>query len=763
MNRGENMIGKSIKRVDAYDKATGKAKFTDDFNDKNTLVAKVLHSTIANGWVKAIDTSKAEMLEGVVRVVTCFDVPDITFSTPGHPWSMDESHRDVADRKMLNQRVRLVGDDIAAVVAVDEFTAQKALEQITVSYEELDPITDPFESMKPGKSEIHQGKENNILKHTVFGDEEYNKEYNENEIWINNSYSTPRVQHCHIENPVSIAWMEGDRICIMASTQIPHILRRIIGQALGIPWGKVRVIKPYVGGGFGNKQDALYEPLNAFLTTQVGGRRVKLELTREETFMCTRSRHRIFFDFKTAVNKKGRLIARYIKAVSDQGGYASHGHSVTMNVVNNFCEIYNQKYDVRAEAYTVYTNLGVSGAMRGYGIPQITFVNECLMDDIAKKIDMDPIEFRKINIIKEGFISPYTNIKASSIGLDQVIEKGKKYLDWDVKRRDYSEQSGHIRRGIGMALFLYKTGVYPISLETSSARMILNQDGSVQLQLGATEIGQGADTVFSQMAAETLGVDVKNVHIISTQDTDISPFDLGAYASRQTYVTGMAVKKTAEKFKDSILTYAAELLELQKEDLNIFMKAIINEEGDEVISLEALSENAFYNRDKGGQISAEVSELCKDNSFATGGTFAEVEVDMQLGKIKVIKIINIHDSGIIINPELAAAQVHGGMSMGLGYALSEKMKYNEKGKLNNGNLLDYKIETAIDTPKLDVEFVEIDDPTGPYGNKALGEPPTLSPAPAVRNAVLHATGVSFNELPLDPETLVIRFKKEKLI
>jgi xanthine dehydrogenase molybdenum-binding subunit len=599
--------------------------------------------------------------------------------------------------------------------------------------------------------------------HTVFGDEEYDREYNENEVWFNNSYSTPRAQHCHIENPVSIAWMEGERICIMASTQIPHILRRIIGQALGIPWGKVRVIKPYVGGGFGNKQDALYEPLNAFLTTQLGGRRVKLELTREETFMCTRSRHRIFFDFKTAVNKKGRLIARYIKAVSDQGGYASHGHSVTMNVVNNFCEIYNQKYDVRAEAYTVYTNLGVSGAMRGYGIPQITFVNECLMDDIAKEINMDPIEFRKINIIKEGYISPYTNIKASSIGLDQVIEKGKKYLDWDVKRKEYSVQSGHIRRGIGMAIFLYKTGVYPISLETSSARMILNQDGSVQLQLGATEIGQGADTVFSQMAAETLGIDVKNIHIISTQDTDVSPFDLGAYASRQTYVTGMAVKKTAEKFKDSLLTYAAELLELQKENLNIFMKTIINKEGDEVISLEALSENAFYNRDKGGQISAEVSELCKDNSFATGGTFAEVEVDMQLGKIKVIKIINIHDSGIIINPELATAQVHGGMSMGLGYALSEKMKYNEKGELYNGNLLDYKIETAIDTPKLDVAFVELDDPTGPYGNKALGEPPTLSPAPAVRNAILHATGVSFNELPLDPEKLVMRFKKEKLI
>ena len=583
-------------------------------------------------------------------------------------------------------------------------------------------------------------------------------------ITFEEEFETPRAQHCHIENPVSYAYMEAGKIVVVSSTQIPHIIRRIVGQALGIHWGKIRIIKPYIGGGFGNKQDALYEPLLAYLCTQVGGRKIKLELTREETFTSTRSRHAMNFKFKTSITKDGRLHSRYIEAISDQGAYASHGHSVVRNSVKNYSDMYSQTNGFKADVYTVYTNMGTSGAMRAYGIPQIAFACESHMEDIAYKMGFDPIEFRKKNMMVLGHKSKDVDIFCYSTGLEECIDKGREYIKWDKKREMYKNQTGNIRKGVGMSIFCYKTGVFPFSVEVSSARLILNQDGSVQLQMGATEIGQGADTVFSQMAAETVGLKFEDVHITSTQDTDISPFDLGAYASRQTYVAGKALKQTAEMLKVRILDYAKIILNIEPENIDIQDSNIVSKEtGETLMTMEALATNAFYNRESAVHISAESTINCKQNTFSFGACFAEVSVDMELGTIDVVNIINVHDSGKIINPALAAAQVHGGMSMGLGYSLYEEMIYDKKGILLNGNLLDYKIQTAMDSPELIAEFVEPYDPSGPYGNKALGEPPTIPVAPSIRNAVFNATGIGFNSLPLNPEKLVTAFKKAKLI
>ena len=315
-----------------------------------------------------------------------------------------------------------------------------------------------------------------------------------------------------------------------------------------------------------------------------------------------------------------------------------------------------------------------------------------------------------------------------------------------------------------MAIFCYKTGVYPISLETASCRMVLNQDGSMQLQMGATEIGQGADTVFTQMAAEPTGITEDKVHILSTQDTDITPFDTGAYASRQTYVSGMAVKKAGLIFKDRILDYAAYMLDKEKDTMDIQNNVVVDKESREkLLDMAELATTAFYSLDRSIHITAEATSHCKDNTFATGACFAEVEVDMPLGKVKVTNIVNVHDSGKLINPKLAEAQVHGGMSMGLGYALSEELLFDKSGRPLNDNLLDYKLPTSMDTPDLHVQFVELDDPTGPFGNKALGEPPAIPVAPAIRNAVLNATGVAVDSLPLDPQKLVAHFKAAELI
>ena len=758
------MIGKSVPRVDAYEKVTGRAKFTDDLVPPRCLVAKVLHATIGNGIVKSIDTSEAEALEGVVKVVTFYDVPDHCYPTPGHPWSVELAHQDVADRNLLTGRVRYYGDDIAAVVAEDEIIAARALKLIKVEYEEYPVEIHPRKSMYGSNPPIHFDKKDNVLARSNYFIGDVDKGMEQAETIVKGTYKTPIVQHCHIENPISYAYMEKDRIVVVTSTQIPHIVRRVIGQALGIPWGNVRVIKPYIGGGFGNKQDVLYEPLNAFLTTQVGGRPVKLDVSREETFCNTRTRHSIEFDLAAGVDKDGRLLAKDMHSYSNQGAYASHGHAIAANGLTSWRLQYACP-NIRGEAYTIYTNTPVGGAMRGYGIPQVCFAIESFMDDVANEIHMDPLEFRRKNLIQGYYEDAYLKpIAANTNGIFECLEKGAEYIHWDEKRKEYAEQAGDVRKGVGMALFSYKTGVWPISLEIAGARLSLNQDGSVQLQLGATEIGQGADTVFSQMVAETLHTDMAHVHIQTVQDTDVSPFDTGAYASRQSFVTGTAVKHCAEILRDKILAYAKTLLpEVDTRELSLHDNWIWAGE-EQAISLAALAEESYYSLTNSSVLTAEVSEQVKKNTIATGCCFAEVEVDIKLGKIKILHIINVHDSGKLLNPQLAEMQVHGGMSMGMGYGISEQLILDEKtGRPLNGNLLDYKLMTMLDTPDIKADFVEMDDPMGPYGNKALGEPPAIPSAPAIRNAVLHATGVAFNENPLTPQRLIDGFKKAGLI
>lgn len=757
------MIGKSIPRVDAYEKVTGRAKFTDDLAPANCLVAKVYHATIGNGIVKSIDTTEAEALPGVVRVVTFKDVPDHCYPTPGHPWSVELAHQDVADRNLLTGRVRYYGDDIAAVVAEDEVIASRALKLIKVEYEEYPVEIHPRKSMCGSQHPIHLDKKDNVLARSNYFIGNVEQGLKDSHTVVKRSFKTPIVQHCHIENPISYAYMEKGRIVIVTSTQIPHIVRRVVGQALGIPWGKVRVIKPYIGGGFGNKQDVLYEPLNAFLTTLVGGRPVKLDISREETFCNTRTRHSIEYDLTAGVDEEGHLLAKEMFAVSNQGAYASHGHAIAANGLTAWRLQYACP-NIKGEAYTVYTNTPVAGAMRAYGIPQAAFAIESFMDDIAKEIHMDPLEFRKKNLIQGYYEDAYLKpIAANTNGIFECLEKGARYIHWEEKRKKYADQTGDVQRGVGMSLFSYKTGVWPISLEIAGARLVLNQDGSMQLSIGATEIGQGADTVFSQMAAETLHMDVEDIHIQTVQDTDITPFDTGAYASRQSFVTGTAVKKCAELMHRKILDYAQTLLEGEERTLTLDHGWILAD-GQQVLSLEELAMESYYSLTNSSAITAEVSTQVKKNTLATGCCFVEVEVDVKLGKIKILDIINVHDSGKLLNPQLARMQVEGGMSMGMGYGLSEQLLLDEKtGRPLNGTLLDYKMMTTMDTPELNVDFVELDDPMGPYGNKALGEPPAIPAAPAIRNAVLHATGVAFYENPLTPQRLIAGFKEAGLI
>ena len=758
-------IGQSVKRVDALDKVTGRAKYTDDLADKGALVAKILHATIAHGQVKSMDVSAAQAIPGVVKVVTCFDVPPYKFPTAGHPWSTDPAHQDVADRLLLTKHIRFYGDDIAAVVAEDEVAAQQALRAIKVEYEAFPFVLDAQEAMKPEAPQLHEEYPGNILNHTSIRLGNYAEAIKEpGLIKVEGWYDTPTVQHCHIENHIAYAYQEGKRITVVASTQIPHIVRRIVGQALGIPWGDVRIIKPYIGGGFGNKQDALYEPLCAYLSTVVGGRLVKLDVSREETFVCNRVRHAIRTHIISWVRPDGSFAARKIECFSDQGAYASHGHGVVAKGMGAFPQLYPCP-NVEGDAYSVFTNKPAAGAMRGYGIPQAMFAGECHMEDVARALGVDSIQFRKDHRMPVGYVDGFSKNENYADSLGQCMEKGMEYLDYERKRKEYANQTGPVRRGVGMALFWYNTAVWPISLESSSCRMVLNQDGSLQLQLGETEIGQGADTAFAQMAADTVGIPVDMVHTVSTQDTDLTPFGTGAYASRQTYVGGFAIKQTGLLLKERILLYAKELTRQDVNNLDIQEGYIVRTtDGRKLMRLGELATEALYSLTHSQHLTAESTYQIKNNAYSFGCSFAEVEVDIPLCKVKLIDMVNVHDCGRLINPALAEAQVHGGMSMAIGYGLSEQLLFDPKtGKPLNNNLLDYKLSTTMDHPDLAARFVENYEPTSPFGTKALGEPPACSGAPAIRNAILNATGVAIDRAPITPHVLFAKFKEAGLL
>ncbi len=758
--------GKKVTRVDAYDKVIGRTRYTDDLCDKSAYIARVLHSTIAHGRVVSIDTSEAEKIPGVVKVFTCFDVKEKHyFPTAGHPWSTDPGHQDVADRLVLTEEVRFYGDDIGAVVAEDEVSAAQALRAIKVEYEEYPFVLDVQEAMKEGAPQIHKEYPNNILKHTAIRKGNYEEAVKEPGLTkIEGWYDTPTVQHCHIENFICYAEMEGDRITVTASTQIPHIVRRVVGQALGIEWGRVRIIKPYIGGGFGNKQDALYEPLCAWLCMQLGGHLVKLDIPREDTFVSNRVRHAIRSHIISWVRPDGSYAARKLEAFSDQGAYASHGHSIVAKGAGAFPQLYPCE-NVEVDAYTVFTNKSVAGAMRGYGIPQAMWAVECHTEDVAAKMGMDPIDFRRKNLMPVGYVDAFSQNELYDDTFNQCLDKAMEAIDYRRKFKEYQNQTGDIRRGIGVSVFWYNTAVWPISLETSSCRMVLNQDGSLQVQLGETEIGQGADTVYTQMTADVLGVPLKDVHVVSCQDTDVTPFGTGAYASRQTYTAGYSIRQTALLLKERILKYAHELTRMPEYNLDIVEGNIVRTtDGRILMSLGELSTEALYSLTNSQHLSAESTSQIKSNAYSFGCTIAEAEVDIPMCKVKLIDIVNAHDAGTLINPALAEAQVHGGMSMGIGYGMSERLIFDEKtGRALNNNLLDYKLSTFMDHPRLKAVFVENAEPTSAFGTKALGEPPACSVAPAIRNAVYQATGVGVNEAPVNPHNLFRRFTEEGLL
>jgi len=761
------VLGESVKRVDAVAKVTGRARYTDDYFMPGMLIAKYVRSKIAHGKVINIDIDKAKALKGVEAVFTFKDVPQIKYAPAGHPHSLDPSHQDVADMLILSDEIKYIGDEIAVVVAEDEIIAQQAVELVEIEYETYEVMTQSDQVLADGAREIHTGSGNIAGKSNYEVGGNLEEAFAASDMMHEAEYKTAMVQHLHIENHTAFAYMNDlEHLVIVSSTQIPHIVRRVVGQSLDLPWSSIRVKKPYIGGGFGNKQDVVLEPMVAFLSYHLDGRPVKMAMTREECMLNTRNRHPMELKVKMGAANDGTMKGRSMFVISNTGAYASHGHSIAAAGGSKSCLLYPRQV-IAFDARTVYSNIPIGGAMRAYGSPQITFAIECAAEDLARKLKMDPVDFRLKNAAKTGDINPLNNQPISTAGIIECLERGRKAIDWDQKIKKIGEnQSGPIRRGLGVACFSYGTGTYPVCVEIAGARIILNQDGSVHVQTGATEIGQGSDTAVAQMVAGTMGLSFEKVHIVSTQDTDVTPFDTGAYASRQVYVVGNAVFRASNVLKDKILNFAAQLKEIPAENLDIVDDYIvtIDQNARQVISLADLSIQAYYHKEIGGQLTADISYKTTTNAPSFGCTFVDITVDIPLCRVTINKIFNIHDSGKIINPMMARGQVEGGVAMGIAAAFSEQMLIDPKsGKVYNNNMLDYKVPTMTDVPDINSDFVETEEPTSSYQTKSLGEPPIISPPPAIRNAILHATGVAINELPMTPQVIFEHFKKHGLI
>ncbi len=751
------VVGKDTQRVDGQALVRGNPVFADDIKLKDLLHVKILHSPVAHANIRNIDVSRAQALSGVEAVFTHNDFKSHYYTTAGQGYP-EPGPRDM---RILDSTVRFVGDRVAFVAAETLEIAEQAVGLIQVEYEELPAIFDVEKAMtsdvslhsESGKTGIHDAA-HNVAAHLDAELGNVDKALETSEYVFAGTYSTPFVQMASIEPHISLTWLdENNRLVIRTSTQVPFHVRRIVAEVLGIPVGKIRVIKPRIGGGFGGKQEILNEELVAAVTLKTG-RPARIEYTRKEELYAARMRHPELVTFRLGFDKNRILTSIDLNILENCGAYGPHALTVMSVTAQKALSMYKAPH-IRVNGDGVYTNLPIGGAYRGYGAPQAFFPLESLMDEAAEAMNIDPVELRLKNIFQVGDDIPIAKILGEgregfpmvlySTEVAACLKQGRELSDWDRLRA--KKQGGRFRRGIGVAVAGQGSGIPGIDM--GSAFIKMNEDASFNLQVGATDIGTGSDTALAQIAAEVLGVRVDKI-IVYSSDTDMTPFDTGAYASSTTYISGSAVKKAAEECKTMILDQGR--LILGNQDAEIHGMSVSAPDGSS-ISFEDICTKSFYT-DEQKQIMGAASHMSYDSPPPFNATFAEVEVDTLTGTVRVIKIVSVTDAGQIINPKMAEGQVEGAIPQALGMALSEYIPFDEKGRPVNLDFNSYHIYTAKDMPELVVRFAESNEPTGPYGAKAVAEIPINAPAPAVANAVYNAVGARIKHLPIRPEEVL---------
>ncbi len=702
-------VGKPEQKVDAVKLVQGKPAFAADIEKRGMLVAKVLHSPLAHARIKKIDASSALALPGVAAVLTWKDLPRVAFSTAGQ----SDPIPGPLDTFSLDNKVRFVGDRVAFVAAENEEIANKALELIEVEYEALPVLLDPKQSMQPGAPILHEEPEyvnfadsdpaRNLAAEIRIDIGDVEKGFAEADYIIEADYEVPKVQQAHIEPHVVVTyWDEDDRLVIRTSTQVPFHARRVLAPVLGLPVKRIRVIKPRIGGGFGGKQEILIEDVAAHLTIATG-RPVLYEYTREEEFIAARSRHPMHIHLKTGVKKDGAITANEMYALSDTGAYGCHALTVTGNTGHKAMALYvgdgpyRAAPNIRFYADVVYTNHPPAGAYRGYGVPQGYWPLERHMEKIARKLELDPIEFRLKNALRAGELHPFSTAWSEgreprpetieTCGLEQCARQGKAVIGWDQKfdNPDWRKVAGkpHLRKGIGVALVMQGTAIPYLDMGGASIKM--NDDGSFNLLVGATDLGTGSDTVLAQMAAEVLGAEVEDI-IVYSSDTDFTPFDKGAYASSTTYISGAAVVKAAQQAAERIRVRAARLLNaragqsdlFKPDEIRLAQRRAYAPDG-ESVTLEQVAHASLHHEDQ-EQIMGVASHMSPVSPPPFAAQFAEVTVDIETGQVVVDHLVMAVDGGVIVNPVTASGQIEGGMTQALGYAVSEEMRYDEQGR-----------------------------------------------------------------------------------
>jgi len=760
------VVGQPEHKVDAIKLAKGNAAFVDDIELRGMLYAKLLTSPHAHARIVDIDDSEALALAGVRATVHYKNVARVKYASGGQSYPNPPP----LDQVSFDNKVRYVGDRVAAVAADTPEIAEAAIKLLKVEYEILAAVFDENEAIAPGAPIIHDEDDRddihdasrNIVTHieAEVGDTE--KGFAEADHVFEMDYYVHQVHAAPIEPHIAISWWDEDeRLVIRTSTQVPFHARRMVAPLLGLPVGRIRVIKPRIGGGFGVKQEMLLEDIVGHLTIKTG-KPVRLELNRSEELRSSRTRHPQTITWKTGVMADGTLHSQRFTVVANTGAYGTHG--LTVQTVTGLRGLSSYNCPNRQfDCIVAYTNLPVPGAYRGYGGPQANFSLESHMDEIALALGMDNIEFRRKNWVQSGDPMPIAPLLGEgeketvvdvplieSCGLETCFEVGMAAIDWERKFSDgWHEVAGkpHLRRGLGAAMCMHGTAIP--GLDMGGASIKINDDGSFNLLVGATDLGTGSDTVLAQMAAEVLGVPLSKI-IIYSSDTDFTPFDTGAYASSTTFVSGGATKKASEKLAEQIKERAALMWEMDSwRDLKLEGECVVDGEG-RTITLSDIALHSLHQEDQ-RQLMATASFVSLDSPPPFAGQFAEVEVDTETGQVTVKKLVMAVDAGVPINPLTAEGQVEGGLTQALGYGHCEEMVYDETGNLLNDQYGAYHIYRADEMPEIEAILVQTHEPTGPFGAKAIAEIPKDGVAPAIANAVFDATGIRLRRIPFTPQ------------
>jgi putative selenate reductase molybdopterin-binding subunit len=759
------VVGKPEVKVDALKLVKGNPAFVDDIELRGMLHAKMLWSPHAHARILRIDDSKARALPGVRAVLHSGNVKRVRYASGGQSYPNPLPY----DQVSFDNKVRHVGDRVAVVAADTLEIAEAAVALIEVDYEVLPAVFDENEAMVDGAPVIHDEPDmegahdaaHNIVHHILADVGDVEAGFAAADRVFEQTLRVHQVQQVPIEPHIAIAWLDSDeRLIVRTSTQVPFHVRRMLAPLLDLPVRQIRVVKPRIGGGFGVKQEMLIEDIVGHLAL-VTGRPVRLELTRHEEFVSSRSRHPQTITMKTGVNHDGKLVAQQMRTIGNTGAYGTHGLTVQMVSGLRGLSSYNCP-NKRFDCDVVYTNIPVPGAYRGYGAPQALFALEAHMEDIAADLGIDVLEFKRMNWttvgdpldvaaeLGEGAAEMKFIPVVTSSGMEECVAQGQRAVGWhrrtDPDWRQPADRP-NIRRGIGFAMCMHGSAIS--GLDMGGASIKINDDGSFNLLFGATDLGTGADTVLAQIAAEVLGTPVEDI-VVYAADTDMTPFDVGAYASSTTYVSGMAVKKAAEQVQRQIAERAALMLDISNPgDISLRDRHAWAPDGRKV-SLAGVALHSLH-QDQQHQIMATASYVAPDSPPPYAAQFAEVEVDIETGQVTVTSLVMAVDCGVPINPVTSAGQVEGGMIQALGYGHCEEMVYDEAGRMVNPRLGPYKIYRSDEVPRIEAYLVQTMEKSGPFGAKAIAEIPKDGVAPAIRNAIVNATGARIDNLPFTPE------------